>query len=568
MKKTAIVVLIVLLCFSLLLAACQNGNTSTSTNTTADISGGNTTETTQPAQAASDSDFDDVVEPTGDFVIETQDGTVQNSGNVYTLSAAGTYTLQGSLTGQIVVDAADADVALVLNGASIVYDQDSPIKVLAANGVDISAKEGTDNIVEDKRAAKTVDAEDQGEGAISAKCDLKLKGKGTLVVSAGYNNGVHTTKDLTIKNLALKVTAVNNAIKGKNSVTIESGSIVAISTKGDGVKTENSDLSDKGKQRGTITMADGALTVYAAGDGIQAAYDVVIEGGTITVYTAQYSAYTQTNDCTSYKGIKANNQLSITGGTLTIHSYDDGLHADYGNTLQNGDKGKGNITIAGGSIEISVYSPTTTTAMGRMGPRGGGWGQQQQTAKGNDGIHADNTLTVTGGTIVVDSAYEGLEATFLVFEGGSTTVYATDDGINAAAKVSNAPCITISGGLLDITVPTNGDTDGIDSNNAYVQTGGVVIVKGPGSASGAMGGGAFALDAEKSITIKGGTLIVFGGIERTPSTSNVTKTVCSSQTVAAGSHTVTVGGNQYTTQLKYQTGGCVVYSDGGSATLK
>ena len=95
----------------------------------------------------------------------------------------------------------------------------------------------------------------------------------------------------------------------------------------------------------------------------------------------------------------------------------------------------------------------------------------------------------------------------------------------------------------------------------------VVIVKGPGSASGSMGGGAAALDTDGAVTLNNGTLIVFGGIERTPSTS-LTKTICSSNTVNTGSHSVSFSnGTSYSTTLKSSTRGCIVYSSLGSATL-
>ena len=527
----------------------------------------NTTTSSQTATItpASDESFQNVTETTADFEITTEDGAFTQSGTTYTITSSGTYTLSGKLDGQILVDAEEATVELDLNGVSITNSTDSPIKIVAADKVEISAKKDTDNLITDARSVKTVDTDTLGEGAIYATCDLKLKGNGVLVVSSTYNNGIHTTKDLTIKNLFLKVTAINNAIKGNDSITMESGTVVAISTAGDGVKTQNTDVSSKGNQRGTITLTDGALTVYAAGDALQAAYDYVQDGGVLSVYTGSYSSYTASSaTTTSYKGVKVGNELTVNEGTLYIVAYDDGLHADYGTTLENGAKGKGSINIKGGSTTITVYSPAKSTMGGRMGP--GGWGNQQSVS-GADGIHADNTLTISGGTVKVDSAYEGLEATYVVISGGNTTVYATDDGVNAARKVGT-PSITVSGGLLDVTVPTNGDTDGIDSNGTYVQTGGVVITKGPGSASGRMGGGAFALDTDGGVSLRGGTLIIFGGMEDTPSASGMTKTICSSTTVSTGSHTVTVGSSSYTTTLSSSTSGCVVYSSEGTAKLK
>ena len=50
-----------------------------------------------------------------------------------------------------------------------------------------------------------------------------MEGAGTLVVNGAYNNGIHTTKDLTIQNLSLTSSAYNNALKGNDSVTVTGG---------------------------------------------------------------------------------------------------------------------------------------------------------------------------------------------------------------------------------------------------------------------------------------------------------------------------------------------------------
>ena len=243
----------------------------------------------------------------------------------------------------------------------------------------------------------------------------------------------------------------------------------------------------------------------------------------------------------SAKGVKAANEIQIISGTLDIKAYDDGLHANADATLENGYAPLGNITVSGGNT--SVYAS-------------------------DDGLHADNILSIVDGEINVTQSYEGLEGNVIKVSGGKATIYSSDDGVNAC-KGTATPQIIVSGGYLDVTVPTSGDTDGIDSNGSFTQTGGVVIVRGPGSASGSWGGGAFALDAESTIKVTGGSLIVFGGIERTPSTSGVTKTICSSSSVSSGNHTVSfTDGTSYDCYLKNSANGCVVYSELGSATLK
>lgn len=244
------------------------------------------------------------------------------------------------------------------------------------------------------------------------------------------------------------------------------------------------------------------------------------------------------SDSLAAKGIKAENEIYIKSGTVNIESYDDAIHANNDGTLENGDEPLGNVNISGGTIVLNAS---------------------------DDGIHADGTLNITGGNTRVESSYEGLEANVINVSGGNTYAYATDDGMNATAG-KNSTAINVSGGLLDINVSTSGDTDGIDSNGTLTITGGVVLVKGPGTA-GRTGSPAAAVDTDGAITLKGGTLAVFGGIEREPS-SSVTKTLCTSDKVSTGSHTISFSnGTSYTTELKNSANGCLVYSDLGTATL-
>ena len=575
---------------------------------------------------------------------------------------------------QIYVNAADKTIIIELNNVTIENNENSPIYVETCDTIEISAKKGTVNYIKDTRDTYSEDIDGQGKGAIYVEDgDLKLKGTGTLNIDANYYNGIHGKDDVKIQKQTLNITAVNHAIRGNDSITITSGTI-DISCGGDGLHTDNSDISSKGNQRGNATISGGTLNINSWGDAIDAAYNAVIEESDsavptiITAKTNKYSSYTgeiaatseskfylkmnsstyskgnytyaayindawypatykgtlSTNtgqnpggwgggNSTSYiyeidkpssatsftlyrfsgnvssysttsynavsdikafnsaydmvtisisnnkinfsnwsnysssstgsdisaKGIKANNEVYITGGTLDIKSYDDGIHANNDNSLENGSSPLGNININDGTI--TIYAS-------------------------DDAIHADYILNITGGKIDVTSSYEGLEGNLINISGGESYIYATDDGVNATSG-NKTPVINVTGGLLDVTVPTSGDTDGVDSNGSYTQNGGTVIIKGPGNANGQTMGAA-ALDTDGTVSISNGTLAVFGGIEKTPS-SSVTKTLCSSSTVSAGNHTISFNnGTSYSTTLKSSTGGCVVYSSLGSATLK
>ena len=579
---------------------------------------------------------------------------ITESNGIYTITSAGEYDASGCLSeGYILVSASETDeVVINLKGASITSTANSPILVTSAKEVSISANSDTYNVINDNRTSVSADG---GTAAIYAKADLKIKGNGALVINGNVNNGIHTSKDLDVKNVTLKVTAVNNAIKGNDSVTIKSGNIIAISTGGDGIKTENSDTSSTSKQRGTITITGSAVVdVYAKQDAFDAAYDIVVEqdtdgnepvigaytddysnysgelatntsskgymrlsssyyntyenyvfaayftdnsgngvweeitykstmtvssgrsnttyylysysipegytnvqfylfsagtteysttsylatdgGGTVNSYKDMYivtsiqvssssakiqgswSSYSSTSSSEySAKGFKSDNEINISAGNITIAATDDAIHSNSDVALENGSKGTGNVTISGGDITL------TST---------------------DDGVHADSTLSISGGTVNVVSAYEGLEGNVINVSGGTTYVYATDDGVNVSSG-SQTTLLNISGGYLDVTV-SSGDTDGIDSNGNITQSGGTVITRNPGSdTSGNMG----AIDYDGTWSITGGTFVAAGTIAGTPTTSSVnTKSYQSSRSMgpmggntSSGSYTFTKG---------------------------
>ena len=575
-KRNCVAAVILTMC--LMTAGCARNSTSTTT-----ASGGETTITSGITKEDTDVTHADDAENyrvsiTGNFTVtsDTSDGVTQ-SGSVYTITKAGEYTVAGLLSeGQLIVDAGDEDeVTIVLNGTSITCSSGSPIYVKNASEVKIKSEENSFNEVIDKRAEATEDSsDDAGNAAIYATCDLKLVGKGALVVTGNYNNGIQSKDDLSIKNVIVKVTAVNNAVKGNDAVDIESGNIIAISAKGDGIKTSNSSISNKGKQKGIVTITGGNIDIYAACDGIDAAYGVDISGdGNLNIYTDTYSEYseevtssgsssgtstsrdssankTASANTVSYvaasdtianapggfggnkaggdrpgmpgdfnesgnssgqsystKGIKAESEINISGFTINVCSTDDGIHANSDSgVLETGEDGKGTIVINGGTITIS---------------------------SGDDGMHADKQLDVNDGYINIVTSYEGLEAMAINLNGGKIYVYATDDGINACTgDGKTSPIINVTGGYIDVTT-ASGDTDGIDSNGNYVQTGGMVLVKG-GSSSGNVSG---SIDVDGTVTITGGTCVALGGICETP-VNSVNAYVLSSVSFSSGSYSL------------------------------
>lgn len=502
LNKSCVAAVILAMC--LMTSGCgsqADTNSSTGNSASTTVTSSITAEDTNVTHADDADNYK--TEITGAFTITSGDGTsVTQNGSVYTITQAGEYTVSGLLSeGQIVVDAADdAEVTITLNGTSITCSTGSPIYIKNADNVKIKSEENTYNCVVDVREKASDDAsDDAGNAAIYATCDLKFVGKGALSVTGNYNNGIQSKDDLSIKNVTIKVTAVNNAIKGNDAVDIESGEIIAISKKDDGIKTSNSSLSSKGKQKGIVTISGGNIDVYAACDGIDAAYGVDVSGdGNLNIYTDTYSEYSEevtdsstTNTSSSNSGSSSSNG----SGNSTKKSYSTkGIKAD------------SEITISGATINISST---------------------------DDGIHADKELDVTDGYINVVTSYEGLEAMTLNISGGKVYVYATDDGLNACTgDGSTTPLINITGGYVDVTT-TSGDTDGIDSNGNYTQSGGMVLVKG-GSSSGQVSG---SIDVDGTVTVTGGICVALGGVCETPENS-ANAYVFSSLSFNAGSYSL------------------------------
>lgn len=467
---------------------------------------------------------DDLPDSADTLTITLSEGTSDCwtiDGDTLTFSGLDTDTVcsvTGEFNGQIVIDAGDDyKFELELNGVKLYSGEHNPITVLSGDKVTLTAKKGTQNYIYDTRAAISDDDETSYSAAIYSVCDLDLGGKGELVVVSANNNGIHTKDDLKVKNLTLYVTCEDNALKGNDSVTVTGGVLTLIAKTGDGIKTSNSSLSSKGKQKGTIALTGGTIDIYAACDGIDAAYNVEIgEDVVLNIYTDRYSPYSEEVETTesgsstslyaggfggnggfgggpgggpggnsgggndgnsekgdySTKGIKADNEITISGGTITVNSYDDSIHANGGETLENSETSTGNVTISGGTV--TLFSK-------------------------DDGVHADGTLTVNGGTIDITGSYEGLEGVFVVINGGDISIVSSDDGINATTTSGDG--ITFNDG--NVYVYAGGD--GLDSNSKTSYRG--IVFAGGNIAVINTSGGDSSIDTENGYTYTGGSVL-------------------------------------------------------------
>ena len=228
-------------------------------------------------------------------------GEYSSADDEYTFSITQNYK-------QIYVNVPDTSIVIELNGVTIENNQNSPIYVEDCENIEISAKKNTTNNIKDTRAIYTADVDGQGKGAIYVlNGDLKLKGTGTLNITANYLNGIHCKDDVKVQKQTLNITAVNHGIRGNDSVTITSG-VVNISCGGDGLHSENSDISSKGNQKGNVTINGGTVSINSWNDAIQAAYNAVIEE---TDSETPISFTARTNKYSSYSGATVDTSTSV-----------------------------------------------------------------------------------------------------------------------------------------------------------------------------------------------------------------------------------------------------------------
>ena len=190
----------------------------------------------------------------------------------------------------------------------------------------------------------------------------------------------------------------------------------------DGALFSRDDLTINGSGSLTVTTPDG--------HGIVSNDELVITGGTLTV-----SAFGD--------ALHANDSLRVMDAVMTLDAGDDGisvtgLESDFymesgSITVTAGDKGlaAGNsLLLCGGSLTVDAREDGIS-ADGSVTVEGG----EITVTAGDDGIHAETAFALSGGVIHIPACYEGIEAVTIDISGGELTVYPEDDGLNANGGV-------------------------------------------------------------------------------------------------------------------------------------
>lgn len=493
---------------------------------------------------------------------DTVDG-VTVDGNVITITSGGTYIISGTLTeGQLVVDADDEKVQLVLDNADITCATSAAIYVKSASKTFITLAEGSENILMNTAEFEAID-DNNIDAVIFSKDDLALNGSGTLTINSENGHGIVSKDDLKITGGTYNITAASHALSGKDSVRIAAGTFNLVSGK-DGIHSENADDSSKGY----VYIAGGEFTIDSTGDGIDASNIVQIDGGTFDITAGggvENSTKTHEDNMMggpgggkgpqmgeapsgevpdgnapsekpsgeAPQGDPGNNSSENSGSDNsssdretppekpdsntnqaagTEQSESDTSDSDSASTK--GIKADGRLYINGGTFTInsaddSVHSNSAVTIND---------GTYTLTT-GDDGVHSGEAVEINGGTITISESYEGLEGLTVTINDGDIDITSSDDGINAAGGTeemgfggmgndstedtsTDEMWMEINGGYIHVLA----GGDGIDSNGDITVNGGEVYIDGPSD----NGNSAIDYGDRSACYVNGGTVVAIG----------------------------------------------------------
>ena len=415
--------------------------------------------------------------------------TVSGSGaevkdNTININSEGTYVISGTLAeGQIVVEAADTEkVQLVLNGVTIHNSTSAAIYIKSGDKVFITLEEGTVNTLTD--GTEYVQTDDNTvDGVIFSKADMTFNGTGTLNLTASYKHGIVSKDDVVVTGGIYNITAVKDAINGKDAVKIKAGTFTLSSDTGNGIQSKNADDTTKGY----VYIAGGTITVVKCQEGIEGTV-IIIDDGVINITASDdgMNAASGSNDTSETDGT----QNGFPQGGENMTPPENGSFPDPGSTDDNGSTASGdtastgtapagrgpqnNTTDTAGTTDTSGTTNTSAKADSTDATSEATENSQNANGQENNGQERpQNPGNFGGGNFGGGGGMDQVDTNcYILINGGTITVDAAGDGIDSNGD------LYITGGTLYVYGPTGNGDGALDYNGTADISGGNVYVAG------------------------------------------------------------------------------------------
>ena len=291
----------------------------------------------------------------------------------YVIKNKGTYFIKGSSENKtIVVDSSDNDVEIMLDNVNITNENEF-INIKSGSNVTIKTNTNKNNITINNIESK---------GAIVSNDNLVIKGNGTINIKSN-SKGISVKKDLdinvninidskedgikanniNIENGKYDIKTLNDCIQAENDIFIKTGFFKLNTSETDELEVK----SNKGiKSENNITIENGTFDINTIDDAIHSNGNIIINKGNYQINTKDDAIhadkYIEINNGkidvqTSFEGIESY-RIKINNGTIGINSSDDGINAKIvdldENTIITEDT-KSKIEITGGLITVKSY---------------------------------------------------------------------------------------------------------------------------------------------------------------------------------------------------------------------
>ncbi|MBR1594047.1 MAG: carbohydrate-binding domain-containing protein [Alloprevotella sp.] len=304
-----------------------------------------------------------------------------------------TYTLSGSSTNGSFTQSGKLKSTFVLNGLSLTSLTGGAITIDNGKRINVEVTDGTTNTLVDAASGSQ-------KACFFIKGHAEFSGAGTLNITG---NAKHAYRSNEYTQLKKKFTGKLNILSAaSDGIHVEeyfqqnAGDVVIKAVESDGIQVDYATDDDGAVEvsddnTGQIVIKGGTLditTTAAACKGLKAEGNVEIQGGTLTV--TQSGDLEATSDLSYSTAVKSDKDINITGGTVTINntaaggkglSADGNVNIDETNAttvidiMANGKGGTAETTSSGETTEpaksYKVYVSVPTSG-GGGGPGGGG----------------------------------------------------------------------------------------------------------------------------------------------------------------------------------------------------